>query len=138
MRTPALVTRRSFLGTLAAGAGACLAGCAARSRAAPASSRPRLVDLHHHMLPPVYLASARERVIAQGQGFLPTPVLVWTPEASLAEMDATDVATAILSISTPGVSFGDTAAARRLARECNEYAARLVPDHPGRFGFFAV
>jgi len=48
------------------------------------------------------------------------------------------VATSITSITTPGVSFGDDALARRLARECNEYAARLASDHPGRFGSFAI
>jgi len=98
----------------------------------------RLIDVHHHFLPPHYMAEARERVIAQGQGYLPAPVLAGTPENALAELDQNGVAAAIVSISTPGVSFGNVQAARTLARQCNEYAARLVADHRGRFGFFAV
>ena len=98
----------------------------------------RLIDVHHHILPPVYMAAARERVIAQGQGYLPGAVLEWTPERTLAELDQNDVATAIVSISTPAVSFAGVQAARTLARECNEYAARLRADHRGRFGFLAV
>jgi len=103
-----------------------------------AGTSPHLIDVHHHVLPPVYMAEARERVIAQGQGYLPAPVLQWTPENSLAEMDQNGVATAVVSISTPGIWFGDVQAARTLARKCNEYSARLVRDHPGRFGFFAA
>lgn len=53
-------------------------------------------------------------------------------------MDRNGVATAIVSISTPGIWFGDVQAARTLARKCNEYSAGLVRDHPGRFGFFAA
>lgn len=97
-----------------------------------------LIDVHHHILPPAYMAEARERIIAQGQGYLPAAVLEWTPERAIAELNASGVTTAIVSISTPGVSFGDARAARNLARQCNEYAARLVSDHPGRFGFFGV
>jgi predicted TIM-barrel fold metal-dependent hydrolase len=101
-------------------------------------AKSRLIDTHHHILPPLYLADARERIIAQGQGFLPARVLEWTPHNSLAEMDQNGVATAIVSISTPGVWFGGVQAARSLARTCNEYAAQLVSDYPGRFGFFAA
>jgi len=97
-----------------------------------------LIDVHHHILPPAYLAVARDRIIAQGQKYLPATVLQWTPENTLAEMDRGGVTTAIVSISTPGVWFGNLDADRRLARACNEYAARLVRDHPGRFGFFAA
>ena len=134
----ATVTRRQFLTALAAsGANLLLADCALHGIGL-GGDPPRRSDVHHHILPPVYLAEARERIIAQGQGFLPERVLQWTPEAALAELDETGTATAIVSISTPGVSFGDLQAARHLARACNDYAARLASDHPGRFGFFAV
>src|SRR5215813_6512421 len=117
--------------------GAFVAGTRLPLRFASQTS-PNLIDVHHHILPPVYMAEARERVIAQGQGYLPPPVLQWTPEHSLAEMDQNGVASAIVSISTPGIWFGSVPAARTLARKCNEYSARLVRDHPERFGFFAA
>src|SRR5262249_518316 len=103
-----------------------------------ADAGPHLVDVHHHFLPPVYMAAARERVIAQGQGYLPAPVLQWTPENSLAEMHQNTAPPPIIAISTPAVGFGVAQAVRTLARKCNEYSARLVGDHPGRFGFFAA
>jgi predicted TIM-barrel fold metal-dependent hydrolase len=52
-------------------------------------------------------------------------------------MDRNGVQAALLSVSAPGVHFGDDAAARRLARACNEYSAEVVRDHPARFGAFA-
>ena len=42
------------------------------------------------------------------------------------------------SISTPGVHFGDDAAARTLARQVNEYLAGIRHDRPDRFGAFAA
>jgi predicted TIM-barrel fold metal-dependent hydrolase len=52
-------------------------------------------------------------------------------------MDRQSIQTAIVSLSTPNVWGGDPAIAPRLARITNEYAAKMVADHPGRFGFFA-
>lgn len=133
------ISRRAFLSWLASLATVRVVhGDRAAVQTVAASNGRRLIDVHHHILPPVYMTEARERVIAQGQGYLPAPVLEWTPERTLAEMDQNEVATAILSVSTPGVSFGTVAAARTLARQCNEYSARLIADHPGRFGVFAV
>jgi predicted TIM-barrel fold metal-dependent hydrolase len=102
-----------------------------------AATKLGLIDVHHHILPPVYLAEARDRLIAQQQGYLPARILNWSPQNALAEMDQNGVATSIVSISTPGIWFGDAQSARTLARKCNEYAAQLVRDYPGRFGFFA-
>ena len=53
-------------------------------------------------------------------------------------MDRFGIAAAVTSISTPGVWFGDVRQACRLARDCNEFAAQMAQDHPGRFGFFAT
>ena len=131
-------SRREVLTTLAAiGASALVPGEAWTAQTSAPINRSRLVDVHHHILPPVYLAEARDRLIAQQQGYLPARVLQWSPQNALAEMDQNGVATSIVSISTPGIWFGDAPSARTLARKCNEYAAQLVNDYPGRFGFFA-
>lgn len=52
-------------------------------------------------------------------------------------MAQSGVATAIISYTTPGAWLGDIQRSRSLARQCNEYAAQLMRDYPGRFGFFA-
>lgn len=62
----------------------------------------------------------------------------WSEAGALALMDRKGIKTAITSIATPGVHFGDDAKARSLARRCNEFSARLVGDHRDRFGAFAV
>ena len=43
----------------------------------------------------------------------------------------------MISITNPGLWFGDNQATIRVARACNEYGARLVQQHPSRFGLFA-
>ena len=57
---------------------------------------------------------------------------------SIQEMDRNGIATSIVSLVQPGVWLGEAESARRLARDCNEYGARMVADHPGRFGLFAA
>ncbi|HET9489572.1 MAG TPA: amidohydrolase family protein [Methylomirabilota bacterium] len=96
-----------------------------------ATPRPHRIDVHHHHTPPPYLAAITARSI-------PGPVRDWTPEKSLADMDRAGVATALTSITTPALRFLDDGDARKLARECNEYSARLAGDSRGRFGMFAV
>jgi predicted TIM-barrel fold metal-dependent hydrolase len=88
------------------------------------------------MIPPDYRKMLRAAGIDEAGGrALPD----WSPQASLHTMAELDVATAILSVSTPGTTFrfkaADTAA---LARDLNDYSAQLVADQPDRFGFFAT
>jgi predicted TIM-barrel fold metal-dependent hydrolase len=63
--------------------------------------------------------------------------LAWSPENSLAMMDESGIETAIVSLSLPGASFRGAANPASLARQGNEYAARMMADYAGRFGAFA-
>lgn len=96
-----------------------------------------MIDIHHHIAPPFYNALMGERFLSRNPANARW-VLEWTPARSIEAMDAHGIAAAVTSISTPGVWTGDVALAERLARQCNEYAARMTHDHPGRFGFFAT
>jgi 6-methylsalicylate decarboxylase len=128
---PPVMNRRSFVAGAIAGAFAAPL-CAAAQIAPPAvPSRPHRIDVHHHYIPPFhadYIAGRRDR------GRPPA----WSIAMSLEEMDKNGIATAITSLAQPGVWFGDVAEGRRIARECNEWGARMVRDHPGRFGLFAA
>jgi hypothetical protein len=54
-------------------------------------------------------------------------------------MDKSGIATSILSIAQPGIWYGNNVEeSRNLARQLNEYGAKMGKDHPGRFGLFAV
>lgn len=95
------------------------------------------IDIHHHFLPPAYVAKARERITAVAGEFA-EQVLAWTPQRSIEAMDQAGVERSIVSISSPGVHFGDDRAAAELARECNDYAAEIATRYDGRLGFFTV
>ena len=92
------------------------------------------IDVHQHLLPARYRAALESSGTTAG-GW-PTPS--WSPGDATAMMDDAGIATGVLSISAPGVHFGDDAAARDLAREVNDFQAELVKDAPDRFGHFAV
>jgi predicted TIM-barrel fold metal-dependent hydrolase len=93
------------------------------------------IDIHTHAVPP-FLAEA---ATAAGYGAsISRGFPEWTPELALAFMDSQRIATSFVSISQPGVHFGDGARAAALARRCNDYFAALIGDHPGRFGAFAA
>jgi 6-methylsalicylate decarboxylase len=99
---------------------------------APAQAKPHRIDIHHHFSPPAWIAHVKGRELLQPAN------ANWTPEKSIEDMDKGGVAAAVISITNPGLWFGDKEATRRIARECNEYGAKLVQQHPTRFGLFAA
>jgi predicted TIM-barrel fold metal-dependent hydrolase len=128
------IARRKFLAGLGAlGATAVLPDALLRAQTPTAAPvRPYRIDTHHHFSAPGFIAAISTRKTNQ------RPLEQWTPDKAIEDMDKSGVATAIVSTSEPSVWFGDNEAARRLARECNEFGARLMADHPGRFGMFST
>jgi 6-methylsalicylate decarboxylase len=118
--------RRRFLGQAAVLGAAALAPFDSFTQ----SAQPHRIDIHHHILPPAYM-----QAIAARRG---GPVPDWSAARSLEEMDKTGIATSMLSIVQPGVWLGNDEEGRRLARECNDFGARMVRDQPRRFGLFAA
>ena len=128
-------SRRRFLTALAATGVTSLAHSA---RPVAQAADARRIDIHHHFVSPTFLQTLTER-----NAKAPVPGLAawkgYSPARAIETLDRVGLQTAMLSITAPGVWFGDAQEAGRLAREMNEYAAaRLVGDYKGRFGLFAV
>ena len=96
---------------------------------------PTRIDVHHHYLPDFYLRALEAAGRSPPDGMPATPP--WSEDDALQTMDRLGIAKAYLSISSPGVHFGDDQAANSLARQCNDEGARLKRARPDRFGFFA-
>src|SRR5262249_10502975 len=94
---------------------------------------PGKIDVHHHVLPPQFLADLARRG-AQWTGGPAVPD--WSVPMALETMDRCGIATAIAS-TVPQVPWGAPAAAARWARHCNEFLAGVIGDPPQRFGGFA-
>jgi predicted TIM-barrel fold metal-dependent hydrolase len=126
--------RRRFL-TAVASIGVTLAAGRDREAGAAqpaAANNPRRIDMHHHFAPPAWVADVKGRPLLQPANTR------WTAEQSIEDMDRGGVAAAVVSITNPGIWFGDREQTRRLARACNDYGANLVRTHPTRFGLFAT
>jgi 6-methylsalicylate decarboxylase len=127
--------RRSFLTAAVASLGVAATvwrpRLATAAQAAATDTKYR-IDVHHHFGPPTWVAAMK------GNPLLQAPNTAWTPEKSIEDLDRGGGAAAVLSITNPGLYLGDTAQANRLARECNDFGAKVVQAHPTRFGLFAA
>ena len=117
-----LQSRRDFLaGLVGLGAGALF------------QSRPGRIDVHHHFGSPTWISMTSTKKTQGYQTWQP-----YTPARAIEDMDRGGVATSMISITTPGIWFGNLDETRSMARRENEYGAKMVSDYKGRFGLFAV
>jgi predicted TIM-barrel fold metal-dependent hydrolase len=135
----------------AVGAAMLAPGCQQAASEAPpvAAQAPtdlRLIDVHHHFASPGWVK------VLKDEGVLNNSWDAYTPAKAIELMDEAGIQAAFASQTTPGVWFGEgygnsaggrsgkkqtVEEARALMREMNEFGARMVADHPGRFGVFA-
>src|SRR5262250_897476 len=116
-------SRRSMLTGFATMAASSLMPAPAPAQA-PAPKLTR-IDVHRHFVPPGYVVD-RTRTWLNDRS---------TIAAQLEDMDKSGVALAVISVSVLAEP-SDNAELRRFSRLANEFSAKLVADHPGRFGVF--
>jgi 6-methylsalicylate decarboxylase len=97
-----------------------------------------LIDVHAHFTTPHYVEVTKAAGHVSPDGMPEAYWPQWTAQQHLDLMDEAGIGRAVLSLSSPGVYFGDERAARSLAREVNEFCAEVVREHPPRFGQFAT
>ena len=82
------------------------------------------IDVHHHVVPPRYADDSM-------------PIRPLNTEKQLESMATWQIRAAITSL-TPRVVLKNLNRLREVARNCNEFQARMVLEHPSRFGSFAL
>ena len=99
------------------------------------NTKPKRIDVHHHILPPNFVSALNSLSIPWTGG---PEVPSWSLQQAHDMMGAMGIDVAVASPS-PGVYWGgDTAFAVKLARETNEFVADVVRDDPEHFGGFAT
>ena len=119
-----MTDRRAFLKALgAAGAASVLpaAGLFGQERVVKVNVKGGAIDVHHHFVPP--------------GGTTNRP---WSAEMSLAQMDKFGIGVAILSMTQNGpLLYNGTEKGRAAVRAGNDMGAKLMQQHPRRFGLLA-
>jgi len=127
-----LSSRRQMLARcIGLGAGALLSD--GKMTAQSPGGTTRRLDLHHHFANATLIKLMNDKKTAGFQTWQP-----YSPAKAIEDMDKGGVQASMISITTPGIWFGAALETQRLARELNEFGAKMVGDHPGRFGLFAV
>jgi predicted TIM-barrel fold metal-dependent hydrolase len=134
-------SRRQFLtGVAAAGAATAIPG-ASWAQAPAKTPKPKhhgVIDLHHHFWSPEYLKLQNGWEDAHHAPHAPA-MQNWTPQVSIDEMDRGGVKTSVVSLASisEGMWGADAQTATAVVKASDDFGARMVSDHPGRFGLFA-
>jgi hypothetical protein len=83
----------------------------------PSNTKQGKIDAHVHYVTESYRTALAEKGIVNPDRF---PVPAWDVQTHLETMETLNIATACLSITSPGIHFGDDAAAKALACQVNE------------------
>jgi 6-methylsalicylate decarboxylase len=130
-------TRRDLLTGIAA-----LGASSLVSRAQTSAASPRIIDIHRHFMSPAFLKVLNAKSGHKVDGFTNFfPLGQWkdySPARDIETMDRQGLATAYVSTTSPGTWFGNRDETRGLAREMNEFGAKMASDYKGRFGLFAL
>jgi predicted TIM-barrel fold metal-dependent hydrolase len=94
--------------------------------------------VHAHFTTPHYVEVAKAAGHVSADGMPEAYWPQWTAQQHLDLMDEAGIGRAVLSLSSPGVYFGDERAARSLAREVNDFCAEVVRQYRPRFGQFVT
>src|SRR5436853_6142661 len=78
----------------------------------------RRIDVHQHYSSPAYFD-----LLVKHNAITVNNFRNYTPQRNIDEMDKAGVTTAMLSPTAPAVGFGDAEAARKAARDLNEFGA---------------
>lgn len=129
--------RRTLLKGAAASAALLPAGLSQSQsvRASSESRQPFVIDVHHHSVPDQYVKEMNRLNYnpSHGKGF-PR----WSPQTTIDVMDQYGIAASVTSVSSPGVYIGDKNSALSLARNLNEYSAKVSQQYSTRLGYFAI
>ena len=90
-----------------------------------------VVDVHSHIITPEFLSALGSEGRLMDEGF---PLPKYDAQAHLRWMDEAGVQTSVLTLAAPQ----PVAEAAAVTRQCNEAAAQLKQQHPGRFLFCAA
>src|SRR5262245_46136517 len=93
-----------------------------------AQAKPQTIDVHHHIVPPSWLAQMD--IIGRSD----FPLKNWSVQKTIEDMDKGGVAVSMTSPTTPQVTPLAKDVAVKVARESNDYAKKMMTDHPTRFG----
>ncbi len=92
-------------------------------------------DTHHHINPDFYEKACKEAGYEKVNG-LSHPK--WSVNKMLGWMEKINMRKVVMSISTPGVYFGDNVKSSMLCRQINNYMSGLIKEYPEKLGGFGV